>query len=465
MSKRLIILPLLLGVFSLLPSSALAAVIEDTDNSNIFTEGGGNWAGYLNGGMIYKPQVTTTSVSHVCFFWGADVAGDSGTYTLDVYNRGAGNFPTGGSNTHLGTSNSLTVAPPDVDIAQHFSNDISSWEENCFEFASDLSWNANDGIAMKINKVSGDDVYVIQGGGSGNPSNDVDFPAVSTGNVGNTGSWYGQAVPVVFRDGPVGPPPATTEYNEVVDYIYDPILDNSFGTSTVGATFSIPEPTWVSSIGFTLRGPLGNLLYTGSTTPSLAGTYDVSVDYYFDTSGAYELQAYFIRDTGERINNPVSVYITVNVPEWAFDPVTGDLVPAASTTIATSTLTNFKIDCPDDLLVGSLCKLAVGLFVPQASAIQGLQASFYGLMNKAPFSFFTQSKTVLDAFRTGSAQTGGSLALTLYGSEIQVVSSSTASSLGVDSGMIDFLKGIMIVGLWLMLAWYLYWRIASIFGV
>jgi len=262
---------------------------------------------------------------------------------------------------------------------------------------------------------------------------------------------------------PVEPP--TTEFNEVIDYIYDPVLDNNFGTSTVGASFSIAQFDWLDGMGVELRGPLGNILWSDELSPDENGIYDITTDYYFDVSGAYELQAYFIRDTGERVNNLVSVYITVNVPQWAFDPVTGDLVPAASTTIATSTLTNFKVDCPDDLLVGSLCKLAVGLFIPKASSIQGIQAAFYGLMGKAPFSFFTQSKTVLEAFRVGSAQTGGSLSLTLYGSEVQVVSSSTASALGVDSGMIDFLKGIMVVGLWLMLAWYLYWRIASIFGV
>jgi len=269
----------------------------------------------------------------------------------------------------------------------------------------------------------------------------------------------------IWNDDAIVPPAPPTEFNEVIDYIYDPVLDNSVGTSTVGARFSIPQPDWVSSIGFDIRGPLGNVLYTGSTTPSSPDVYDVSTDYYFGSAGAYELVAWFISDTGQKIVNPVTVFIVVNAEPWVFDPVTGDLVPVSSTTIATSTLTNFKVDCPDDVLVGSLCKLAVGLFIPKTSSIQGLQASFYGVMGKAPFSFFTQSKTILDAFRVGTASSGGALTLSLYGNSVQVVSSSTASQIGVDSGMIDFLKGIMIVGLWLMLAWYLYWRIASIFGV
>lgn len=265
---------------------------------------------------------------------------------------------------------------------------------------------------------------------------------------------------------PVIPPPApTTDFNEVIDYIYDPVLDNSVGTSTVGARFSIPEPTWVTSVGFDLRGPLGNVLYTGSSSPTVPSSFDVSTSYYFDSAGAYELVAWFISDTGIKTLNPVSVYIVINAEPWVFDPVTGDLVPISSTTIATSTLTEFKVDCPDDVLVGSLCKLVVGMFIPSTSAIQSLQASFYGLMAKAPFSFFTQSKTVLEAFRVGTAATGGSLSLTLYGSEVDILSASTSANIGVDSGVIDLLKGVMIVGLWLLLAWYLYWRIASIFGV
>jgi len=302
------------------------------------------------------------------------------------------------------------------------------------------------------------------GGWSGLPSGTYLIVEGTSGYPTGTIPWY---VHVEWDGGEIVPPipPPSTDFNEVIDYIYDPVLDNSVGTSTVGARFSIAEPTWLSSYGFDLRGPLGNILYTGSSTPDEPGTYDVDVEYYFGSAGAYEIVAWFISDTGVKTVNPVSVYITVNTEPWVFDPVTGDLVPVSSTTIATSTLTNFKVDCPDDLLVGSLCKLAVGLFIPKASSIQGIQAAFSGVMAKAPFSFFTQSKTILDAFRLGEATTGGALDLTLYGNEITVLSQTTGDAIGIDSGMIDLAKGVMIVGLWLLLAWYLYWRIASIFGV
>jgi hypothetical protein len=278
--------------------------------------------------------------------------------------------------------------------------------------------------------------------------------------VRSGGNWS-----VASSPAPTNPETPTTDFNEVTDYIYDPVLDNNFGTSTVGASFSIPKPDWLSSIGVELRGPMGNVLWVATTTPVEATNYELDTDYYFGVSGSYELKAFFVRDTGERIDNPVSVYITVNVEEWVYDPVTGDLVPEASTTIATSTLTNFKIECPDDLLVGSLCKLAVGLFIPKVSSIQGMQTSFGNLMSKAPFSFFTQSKTILEAFRVGAASSGGTFSLNLYGSSVPIVSAENATGIGLTSDIINFFKMIMTVGLWLMLAWYLYWRIASIFGV
>lgn len=256
----------------------------------------------------------------------------------------------------------------------------------------------------------------------------------------------------------------TTEFNEVVDYIYSPDLNNAFGTSTVGAHFSIPEPTWIDSIGVDVIDPLGDVVLNITSSADDVALYGLFDDYYFDTTGAYEILAYFVQD-GNRINNPTSLLFTVNSPEWVFDPVTGNLVLQSTTTIATSTLDAFNVDCPTGFIIGDLCKFAVGFFIPNASSIQALQASFNGMMAKAPFSFFTQSKTILDAFRTSEVSAGGSFSLTLYGENVPIVSTTTAASVGLNSDIIDFFKSIMIVALWLMLAWYLYWRIASIFGV
>lgn len=268
-----------------------------------------------------------------------------------------------------------------------------------------------------------------------------------------------------WDEDPVIQPP-TTEFNEVLDYIYEPDLNNTFGTSTVGADFSIAEPTWVSYVGVRLRDPNGATVWNATTSTAVAGLYSVETDYYFDTTGVYELQAYFNQDGIGLVNNPVSLLITVNVPTWTFDPVTGDLVPSASTTVATSSLLDFKVECDTgSIITDGACKLITAFFVPKASTIQNVQVAFNSVMQKAPFSFFTQSKTVLDAFRLGTASSGGTFSLTFYGETIPIVSSTTATNVGLTSDIIDFFKMIMTVGLWLMLAWYLYWRIASIFGV
>lgn len=284
----------------------------------------------------------------------------------------------------------------------------------------------------------------------------------------NTGQQAGNAFMYWYWDATPPSGEASTEFNEVIDYVYDPNLDNSFGTSTVGAIFSIAQPDWVSSIGYDLVDPTGVVVDTDFVNDPEAGTYTIAKEYDFDSTGVYTLRAWFIQETGsgyQRVDNPTTLSIIINVPSWVFDPVTGDLVPAASTTIATSTLLAFKVDCPDDIIIGSVCKLLVGFFVPSLASIQGVQGSFANLMTKAPFSFFVQSKAILDGFRITDNALGGSFSLNLYGSDIDIVSSSTAASVGLDSGALTFFKLIMTVGLWLMLAWYLYWRIASIFGV
>jgi len=261
------------------------------------------------------------------------------------------------------------------------------------------------------------------------------------------------------------PPPApSTQFNEVIDYVYDPNLNNSFGTSTVGAIFSIPQPNYVDSIGYDLLDPTNTIVDTDFHNGPATSTYTVAKEYNFNATGVYTVRAWFMQN-GNKIINPTTLSIIINTPTWEYDPVTGDLVPSASTTIATSTLLAFKVDCPDDLIIGGLCKLVVGFFVPSPAAIQGISISFNNLMSKAPFSFFTQSKQLLDAFRTGASATGGSFNLTLYGSDIEIVGTTTANAIGVGSSPLALLKSVMTMGLWILLAWYLYWRIASIFGV
>jgi len=262
-----------------------------------------------------------------------------------------------------------------------------------------------------------------------------------------------------------GPPPATTDFNEVINYIPDTGVNISVGTTTIGATFSIPSPDFVEYIGYRLLSPSNEVLYDATTTPSVAGTYEISTDYNFSVPGAYQGHAYFAQDfsgTIWEVDNPTMQNILIDVEEWSVDE-TGGFTQNPATT-STTTLPSLTLDCGDGF-AGSICNLAARLFVPNPSSIGGVQGAWNGMMSKAPFSFFTESKRVLDAFRTGGASNGGTLSLTLYGESVPVISSTTASTIGLGSTQINFIKFLIEVGLWVLLAWYLYWRIASIFGV
>lgn len=451
MSRKLIPLLLLVAIL-IAPNTASASLIIGQYTKNAVQTSSGRYVFQTYGNALTgRPESVTVRIKNT--------GGSTATQSIDV---SIAKFGTGGYTGFLGSCelNSGTLSVPagaEVDVT------VVDFYTNC---GSLVDFTPGNYYATRIDTHS---AYRVVGssantyadgyageGGTLNPA------LVDDGTMTGISDIY---FVIDTSNIPAPPtPPAISDYNEVYDYIYDPVLNNSVGTSTVGASFSIGQPDWIDAFGVELRGPTGNVLWNATSTESLPGIYDVSVDYYFNSSGAYLLQAYFIQD-GNRIDNPVAVYIVVNAPEYTFDPVTGDLVPIASTTIATSTLTNFKVDCPDDALVGSLCKLAVGLFIPKGTSIQGIQVSFNGLMSKAPFSFFTQSKTVLDAFRVGTASSGGTFSLVLYGQTVPIVSSTTASSVGLNTDTINFFKLIMTVGLWLMLAWYLYWRIASIFGV
>lgn len=262
----------------------------------------------------------------------------------------------------------------------------------------------------------------------------------------------------------------TTATNEVLQYYPSFGVSTSTGTTTVGAQFSIGNPSWIVGVGYRILDYNGSIVYDASTTVTTASTFSITTNYNFTTPGVtYQGHAYFIQDLGDgntwEVDNPTVQQILVDNQQWTIDPVTGAFSPPSTTTIATSTLDNFKITCPDDVITGSFCKLVVGLFVPNGSSINGVKNAFNNLLQKAPFSFFLQSKSILDSFRIGSATTGGAFSLTVYGQTVPIVSQTTASAVGLTTDTINILKGVMVVGLWLMLAWYLYWRVASIFGV
>jgi len=272
-----------------------------------------------------------------------------------------------------------------------------------------------------------------------------------------------------------GPDPAIGDLNEVVRYWPGFNYATSTGTTTVGAQFSIAHPEWIDGVGIELSGSTDtsasttiayvNTLYTATTTVATSSLFSLTTDYNFTQGGYYTVAAFFIQN-GRKVYNSTNATILIDfTPPNITVGNDGQFHFNGTTTVATSTLDALHIDCGDTILVSSICKLAVTFFIPNASAVQGIKDNFAAILVKAPFSFFTDSKKLLDAFQTTSSATGGSFSLQVYGTSVPIISTTTASNIGLSNTPIEALKTLMIIGLWILLAWYLYWRIASIFGV
>jgi len=328
---------------------------------------------------------------------------------------------------------------------------------------NDMGW--MNGSASVIQPPSPSGLYFYP---SGTPGDVYYFVWADT----NGGSCTGSTQVGYFKwhydgDTSTTPPetfPPTTDFNEVLNYIPDTGVATSTGTTHVGAEFSIPYPEYIEYIGYRILSPSNEVLYNATSSTPTAALYEISTDYNFSVPGIYQGHAYFAQDFGGNIwevDNPTIQQIVVDVPEWTISPDGGFSQNPATT--STTTLPNLTLDCGTGF-VSSICNLVARLVVPSATSIGLVQAQWSTVLSKAPFSFFTESRAVLDAVRvsSGDQQT---LNLNLFNTTIPVITSSTTAAIGLDTTQINFLKFLMIVGLWILFAWFLYWRIASIFGV
>jgi len=278
----------------------------------------------------------------------------------------------------------------------------------------------------------------------------------------------GSPDPVVPTVPPIG------DTNEVVRYWPSFNYATSTGTTTVGVQFSIAHPEWIEGVGFELGGAPDtgasstinyvNTLYTATTTVATPQTFSLTTDYNFTSGGYYTIQAFFIQN-GRRVYNNTQATLLINyVPPNITIGNDGQFHFNGTTTVATSTLDALHIDCGDTIIVSSICKLAVSFFIPDPSAIQQVKDSFAALLTRAPFSFFTESRNVLGGVQ-GTAGADRNFSVNLFGNTTNIISASTTAAIGLGEDERDFMKFLMTIGLWILFAWFLYWRIASIFGV
>jgi len=230
-------------------------------------------------------------------------------------------------------------------------------------------------------------------------------------------------------------PPSTplSDLNEVIRYWPDVGVATSTGTTTVGAQFSIGHPEWISYVGYKLIGYDGTILYNATTSDFGTSTFSLTTDYNFTTPGVvYTGHAYFAQDvegTTWEVDNPSIQQISVDNPNWDVDPTTGRFSQNTSTT-STTTAANLSLDCGTGF-AGSVCNLVAKLVIPSPGSLSSVKSNFAAVLAKAPFSFFTQSKAVLDSFKPTGATTGGTFSLNLYNSDIAIISTTTAALVGL----------------------------------
>lgn len=422
------LIPLFIGVFAfVLPGHVFAS----TDLTNItlpFVDGSDSFDHYFRG----ENNLTGGGGHYDVIFYNdnSHTKGDASGTTVNVSSiSGVGSISSGSG---------CTTGNPCSYVQQGSGSDykVEAWrcDIGAFTNCSVFDYGGPDYVQMYTSSYSGDQPAFDYWGGSG----------------------YN----------PLAPP--TTDDNEVTNYIPQPGVSTTTGTTTVGATFSIGQPDWIIAFGYRILDPNNNVVFDSSTTPTGAGTYSISTAYNFTQNGIYQGHAYFIQDLGGgniwTVDNPTIQQISVNLTGWTTNP-DGSFTQNPATT-STTTLGNLTLDCGTGF-TGSICNLVAHLVIPQATSLQLVQGAFNQITNKAPFSFFTDARNVLGAFNVSSSTgaTGGTFALSLYGESVPIISTTTAAGIGLGDTSINALKFIISWGLWILLAWYLYWRIASIFGV
>jgi len=257
---------------------------------------------------------------------------------------------------------------------------------------------------------------------------------------------------------------STSGWAEVTGYIPSPGVATSTGITTVGANFAIPTDAQIEYVGYKILSNQSTVLFNETATTTEAGNYTIDTDFNFTQSGLYTGHAYFayyIGDTLWEVDNPTIQQILVNVTQWTINP-DGSFTQNPATT-STTTLPNASFNCGDGF-TGSICNMVALLVVPKSSSIDNVKGNFNQIMGKAPFSFFTESKNVFAAFNNKTVAES-SLGFHFFGEDIDFISTTTADSIGLTEPRRESLKTLMTVGIWILLAWFLYWRIASIFGV
>jgi len=481
---------LFLGVFLFAPH-VFAAPFDAMEDFDSYTSGntingqtaGTGWTGGWVASNEEANNSTSLSSPNSLLIYSDVVSGD-GTRTMDPADSGsicfgveADNLPTGtkgfipgilyegsslkwrvdwGSGTG-GSGNTLAFGNGSTEATLSTSITANSWHTVCIEI--DQPTNSARATLDGGTPTS----WVLANGGGFTNIDKFRF----TGADGNA-TDQGYHIDSIGESAPPPPPPGSTgDYNELLNFIPSQNVSTSTGVTTVGGHYSIAEPTWINYFEYILIAPDGSIVYDASSTATSSGLYDITTDYNFTKVGFYQGFASFNQTIGSS-----TVNTQVGSPQQIGIGITGLTVndngnfndlPGITSTTSTTTLNNLSLDCGAGF-AGSICNAAALLIIPSAASIQAVQSAFSLVLSKAPFSFMVETRNALAAFNTSSSSAAvGTLSLHFYSQNVPIISSTTAASVGLTSSMIDFLKTLEIAGLWILLAWFVYWRVATTF--
>jgi len=176
-----------------------------------------------------------------------------------------------------------------------------------------------------------------------------------------------------------------------------------------------------------------------------------------------------IRDeNGSIIDERSPYFFTVLTPPYTpYEPGTGgEFGPTPAGTSSTSTLSALTLECDpnEGFFYRSVCNLGVLLFVPSQNSVNQLLLSLDGLTKKQPFSAFNEFREGWNEATKNPNIAYSSVSLNLYGEDIDVVSTTTLNGVLGDNGTtLNFFKGLLTIGLWIFLGWFLFNRVVRLF--
>jgi len=160
-------------------------------------------------------------------------------------------------------------------------------------------------------------------------------------------------------------------------------------------------------------------------------------------------------------------FFTVEVPPYTpFVPgETGyNYGPLPAGTTSTSTLAGLTLECDptDGFFSRSVCNLAVLLFVPSQTSLAQLNANINSLFMKQPFSAIVEFRTAWNTTVRNPTVVPQSLALTFYGEETDILSTSTLAGVA-GSNALTTIRFLEVVGLWIAFAWFAFIKAKNFF--